>query len=147
MAKSKNLVRDELEKSQIENRQNLKKKQQDLKEDQIFKFDIKKKVRTAYEWSTKIWEVILAVLVSTKKELEWLLQMYTEQDEIDRVKEQINELGIERDGWLRKYEMDIEDEERDMDRREEEEEIRLSSKHEFFLSGKGWQSSSTQTPF
>ena len=53
--------------------------------------------------------------------------MYTEPDEIDRVKEQINELQNERDHWLRKYEMDVEDEERDLDRREEEEEIRLSS--------------------
>ena len=68
------------------------------------------------------------------QELDWLLQMYTEQDEIDRVKEQMHELDNERDAWLRTFEMDIEDEERDLDRREEEEETRLSSESQLHSS-------------
>ncbi len=92
---------DKMLKDQQLRRVKLQQSQEERKEQQIFDYDAK------------------------RKELEWLLQLYHDEGELEKVNRQLKELEIEFDQWFYRFENECADDERRLDEREQDEENRL----------------------
>jgi len=96
-AKSRQEIRQEITRKRSGLRKVLKEQQDEIKDSKIFEFDVK------------------------IKELNWLLTMYTNEEEIQKVKSQLVDLKFKMEEWLNKYENRCILEEKEMDDKEEDE--------------------------
>jgi hypothetical protein len=101
MSKSRGELRTQVEKRQQEERRQLKERQEERREDKMFEFEVK------------------------KKELAWLLELYSDPDEVAKVRGQLADLDVRRDLWLRGFEDEAVNEEKELDDREEDENERF----------------------
>lgn len=103
-AKSRQEIREEITRKRSDLRKVLKEQQDEIKDSKIFEFDVK------------------------IKELNWLLTMYTNEEEIQKVKSQLIDIKFKMEEWLSKYENRCILEEKEMDDKEEDEDKRLARK-------------------
>ena len=102
IAKNRAEFRDQWSKRQMDLRRSMKARHEDRKESKMFDFGVK------------------------KEELEWLLKMYNDPVEIEKINTQQAQLNVQIDVWLTEYENKIADEEKEFDDNEEKEDNRLT---------------------
>ncbi len=103
-AKSRKEIREEITRKRSALRKVLKEQQDEIKDTKMFEFDVK------------------------IKELNWLLTMYKNDEEIEKVKLQLVDLKFKMEEWLGKYENHCMLEEKEMDEKEDDEDNRLARK-------------------
>lgn len=101
-AKSRQEIRQEITRKRSDLRKVLKEQQDEIKDSKVFEFEVK------------------------IKELNWLLTMYTNEEEIQKVKSQLIDIKFKMEEWLSKYENRCILEEKEMDDKEEDEDRRLA---------------------
>lgn len=102
LVRSRVELREQLKSEQTRARAELKELQDERREEKMFECDVK------------------------HKELTWLLEVHIEEEELARVRAQIVELEMRREQWLRENEDRVIGEERELDERDEREDIRLA---------------------
>ena len=105
IAKNRAEFRDQWSKRQMESRRTMKARHEDRKESKMFDFGVK------------------------KEELEWLLKMYNDPVEIEKINTQQAQLNVQIDVWLTEYENKVAEEEKEFDDSEEKEDNRLTCNH------------------
>lgn len=95
IGKSRQELHATIEKRQAETRRQQKEMQEERREEKMFEFDVK------------------------KKEISWLLDLYTDEEELRKVNSRLIDLELKRTEWLKNFENKVIDEEKELDRREE----------------------------
>ena len=102
ISKNRAEFRDQWTKRQMDLRQSMKARHEDRKETRMFDFNVK------------------------KEELDWLLKMYNDPVEIEKINAQQSQLNIQIDVWLTEFENKAAEEEKEFDENEEKEDNRLT---------------------
>ena len=126
IAKSRAEFRESFNRKQSGLRAQLKARHEDRKESKMFDFNIKKEVRKKSAKSN-FYHGLRVKNFLFLKELTWLLKMYNDPVEIEKIQKQQAQLDVQIDVWLTDFENKAAEEEKEFDDKEEAEDNRLTS--------------------